>query len=388
MLSFLSSELRLILYIAGLYATFMYWGYLQEKITTSTYISSYDSTRQFEWNYPLVLNLCMASSGSLVAYTVERLSKLPPQKISTQLFALGALSSAIASPIGYSSLKYITYPLMILTKSSKPVPVMVIGLFFYKRTYPWFKYTSVLLLVIGISFFSFAAKNKKSNTNSTLDSNEYPLLKLGFGILLVLVNLCLDGLTNNEQDHVFHNHQATSLEMMKNTNYWQVIYQCLFLLSTWILYQSNSELTHAFVAMGNCPELIRDIIVFCGCAACGQILIFGVIKEFGSLVWITVSITRQLFTILMSVFLFKHQLKAMQWLGIIFVFGGLLLEIVMTQLSNSLPAERESFIEPITPRSHRILDMEENTRPESPRRVNLNGHFVTTSASKKTKKVE
>jgi hypothetical protein len=46
-------------------------------------------------------------------------------------FIKPSLSCAVASPIGYLALEYINFPLMILTKSSKPVPVMMIGILFY-----------------------------------------------------------------------------------------------------------------------------------------------------------------------------------------------------------------------------------------------------------------
>jgi UDP-galactose transporter B1 len=52
-------------------------------------------------------------------------------------------------------------------------------------------------------------------------------------------------------------------------------------------------------------------------------------QEFGSLVWITISITRKLFTILVSVFMFNHSVSAAQWAGIGAVFFGMFLEVLM-----------------------------------------------------------
>ena len=69
--------------------------------------------------------------------------------------------------------------------------------------------------------------------------------------------------------------------------------------------------------------------MFCLCAAVGQVLVFKVMKEFGSLAWITISITRKLFTILFSVFMFGHPIKQVQWLGIACVFLGMIVEVGM-----------------------------------------------------------
>jgi hypothetical protein len=52
-------------------------------------------------------------------------------------------------------------------------------------------------------------------------------------------------------------------------------------------------------------------------------------KEFGSLVWITVSITRKLVTIMLSLLIFKHSVNGTQLLGIFFAASGMLLEIVL-----------------------------------------------------------
>ena len=77
------------------------------------------------------------------------------------------------------------------------------------------------------------------------------------------------------------------------------------------------------------------MIKFYCCACIGQVLLFGLVKEFGALVWVTVSITRNLFTILASVFIFNHSVNISQWIGIALVFTGLGLDIVMNYVNQS-----------------------------------------------------
>jgi UDP-galactose transporter B1 len=149
-----------------------------------------------------------------------------------------------------------------------------------------------------------------------------------YGICLVLLNLSLDGYTSNEQDDIFAKYSASSVEMMKYTNFWQSVYLSGFLVLCRLVFGSDSEASKAWNVFVLCPRVRIDILFFCLCAAVGQILILCVIKEFGSLVWVTVSVTRQLFTILLSVFLFSHPVNRMQWVGVALVFGGLSLEIV------------------------------------------------------------
>lgn len=88
---------------------------------------------------------------------------------------------------------------VILTKSSKPIPVMLIGIIFYRKTYPWYKHVGTLLLCGGIVAFSYWKQSSHSSSsnsgNSSVDDanepdNGYSLL---IGILLVVMNLSLDG---------------------------------------------------------------------------------------------------------------------------------------------------------------------------------------------------
>lgn len=217
--------------------------------------------------------------------------------------------------------------MMILTKSSKPVPVMAIGVIFYGRVYGWYKYASVVLLVWGIYLFTAA---KKAGSDS---SGEVDIKVVLFGMLLVLVNLAMDGYTNNEQDRIFTKYSASPNQMMKYVNIWQCLYQLWYLIIGWFVYGADSEMYRALYAATRCSALVYDIVLFCLCASVGQVLIFNVMKEFGSLAWITISVTRKLFTIVLSVLIFRHKVGVTQWVGVGLVFVGLFLDAAMSYYS-------------------------------------------------------
>jgi UDP-galactose transporter B1 len=328
----LPGELRLVLYVVGLYATFIYWGYLQEKLTSIKY-STYVGDEEKEWDFPFALNFFMAMAGFLVAALIELMQSAGP-KISLMVFWKAALTCAMASPVGYASLKYITFPMMILTKSSKPVPVMLIGILLYRRKFPWYKYVSVALVCGGITLFSAMKKSSKAE-----DPSKSELTSLLFGVFLVLINLALDGFTNNEQDEIFNKYKATSIQMMKNTNVWQAIFILAYLVGMYAVLGADSELAKAVDVLTTCPGVQSDITLFCLCASVGQVLIFAVMKEFGSLAWITIAVTRKLFTILVSVFMFNHTVLPLQWAGISAVFTGLILESMMKYVDQKADAK-------------------------------------------------
>lgn len=325
-------EVRLAFYVISLYTVFITWGILQERVTTSKYYTSSIGSDVYIWRYPIVLNFVMTACASATAALVESFLPNPHSKtIPFTVYWKAGLTSALASPIGYHSLRFITYPMMILTKSSKPVPVMAIGALFYRKRYEFHKYISVVLICGGISLFmGFSGKAKAGD------------VKVGFsfqlfGLSLVLINLLLDGVTSNEQDRLFTKHAKglTALGMMKGTNGWQALYMGLYLIFTLLLHGHSSDLIQALVMIKDCIGLGRDILIFCGCACLGQLLLFALVKEFGSLVWVTIAVTRQLLTIMISVVLFGHPMASLQWMGVLLVFSGLGLEIAWNYLKKA-----------------------------------------------------
>lgn len=332
MLASFHKEIRFIGLILGLYASFIYWGYLQEKLTSITY-QSY-SGESYVWDSPISLNFFMAGSACLAAAIVEQMFPIG-ETISFLQYSKAALSLAIASPLGYASLKYINFPLMMLTKSSKPIPVMLMGVLFYGNSYPWFKYVSVLMLCGGIGLFSIMQNSKNRGSD---DSGSYRML---IGLALVGANLFLDGYTNNEQDVLFKKYKITVYQMMKNINMWQLIYMAAWLLCGYIAYGEESQGYKAAYMFLVCPQLRIDIVVFGICASTGQLLIFTVMKEFGSLLWITISITRKFITVISSVFLFNHVVVPLQWAGVAAVFAGMLLEVGMNYASKKPSLEQK-----------------------------------------------
>jgi UDP-galactose transporter B1 len=262
----LSTEVKLCFYITGIYSVFIYWGYLQEKLTSQNYVVDISSTGELitmRWKFACALNMCMAIACFMVALLFELLSEgisSQRKKPSPLVFWKAAVSSALASPIGYEALQYINYPMMVLTKSSKPVPVMFIGTVFYNRRYPWYKYVSILMLVTGISMFTaFKSSAKVIATDASQDSDTTTTMTLLFGVFLVLVNLSLDGYTNNEQDDIFKRYEATSLDMMKYVNMWQGLYLFTYLVGMWVMsgQSPSSEISSAYAMGMSSPEVLR-----------------------------------------------------------------------------------------------------------------------------------
>lgn len=94
MWSKIPTELRLVFYIGGLYSSFIYWGFLQEKITATKYTLDNNIEETYRWHYAFALNVFMALATYVVASIGEILS---PSKVDIPLlaFAKPAISCAM-----------------------------------------------------------------------------------------------------------------------------------------------------------------------------------------------------------------------------------------------------------------------------------------------------
>lgn len=85
---------------------------------------------------------------------------------------------------------------------------------------------------------------------------------------------------------------------------------------------STNELSSALTFIRTNPSVGKDILLFAVCGAVGQIFIYYTLAKFSSLLLVTVTVTRKMLTMMLSVLWFGHRLTGMQWVGVGLVFGG------------------------------------------------------------------
>ncbi|KAG0313700.1 UDP-galactose transporter [Dissophora globulifera] len=308
--------LRLTACVVGIYSCFLTWGYYQEKVSTTPY-----GQDALKFKFFIFLNLIQALFASFIAFIYLRLFQhkhlARPSKPLTIKYLQVAFIGVIASPFSYAALKHIDYPTMVLTKSCKLIPVMFMNILLYRRKFPLYKYICVALVTIGVSGFMLWAPvdehkiSKKGAVNSSL-----------YGLFLVVINLTLDGVTNSTQDQIFHAFKVSGQQMMCFMNLFMSGYMTLWLVfNPW-----NTELASAIAFCQTHPAIIKDIIMFSICGAVGQCFIFYTLEQYGSLSLVTVTVTRKLFTILLSVVAYGHELNLEQWACVAVVFSGIGLE--------------------------------------------------------------
>jgi UDP-galactose transporter B1 len=308
--------------VVGIYACFLTWGVLQERISTTPYGEKKDG----RFRYFIFLNMIQSFLASTVAFsclTITRKSITDNVDLSLiKSLIQVAFVGTIGPPFGYESLKHIDYPTIILGKSCKLVPVIMMNVILYRKKFPFYKYIVVFLVTVGVSLFMLL--QPVSEKKKTMASNSL------YGIILLSTNLLIDGVTNSTQDQIFHKFKITGLQMMFFMN----LFGGTFTLS-YLLLPNNPELGNAIEFCGKYPEVFKDIILFSLCGAIGQCFIFFTLQNFGSLVVVTITVTRKLFTMLISIFWFDHHLSIGQWFAVALVFSGIGLESYIKKLDNS-----------------------------------------------------
>lgn len=251
-----------------------------------------------------------------------------------RLYALVALVASVAAPFGFLALSHISFPTLLLGKSCKLVPVMAVNVLLYRRKYPLHKYALVGLVTAGIWAF-MAFKPAKAGKVGGRESSSL------IGLVLLAINLLLDGVTNATQDHIFASFGGLDGPQMM---LWMNVFSTLFTFTALIFPFSLTpsfllpvsalgpnphvnELSSALSFIANHPSVKTDILLFGLSGSIGQLFIFATLSLYGSLTLVTITVTRKMMTMLLSVFVFDHKLAKGQWAGVGMVFGAVAMEV-------------------------------------------------------------
>ncbi|KAI6123455.1 UAA transporter family-domain-containing protein [Pisolithus croceorrhizus] len=134
-------------------------------------------------------------------------------------------------------------------------------------------------------------------------------------------------------DEIFLRYKVTGQQMM----FWMNIFSVLLnlILGTLplpyipVLHPSSdarSELASALAFVREHPSIVVPLLQFSLTSALGQLFIFETLQHFGSLTLVTITLTRKMFTMILSVVVYSHWLTAGQWVGATIVFAGISVE--------------------------------------------------------------
>jgi hypothetical protein len=244
-------------YVAGLQGTYLAWGVLQEQMMTQSYGTDEDGNpiRFKNSQYLVFLNrgLALMISYVWILVTVQPRHRAPLYK-----YSFPSMANVMSSWCQYEALKYVSFPTQVLAKSTKIIPVMIMGKFVQSKTYPVYEYVCAILLSIGVALFFFSRAEEEGNLSQEDDVPSGLVLVFGAflligymvfdrcgagscGVLLLIAPFCFPSthtrthplacsFTSNYQSAMFKSYKVSSYQMMNGVN----IFSCIFTLWTLI----------------------------------------------------------------------------------------------------------------------------------------------------------
>jgi UDP-galactose transporter B1 len=199
--------------------------------------------------------------------------------------------------------RYVIFPIQVLAKSCKPVPVMLFGAVMGKK-YPFKKYVNVCLIVAGVGLFmgGGGSSSKKSDGDGELSSSNQII-----GIVLLFISLCFDGGTGAYEDKLMSVHSVGPFDLMYNIQLGKTIIAGVALL---VLNQ-----VHVFMQM--CQDMGFVLVALGLTGAMGQVFIFVTISKFGALTCSIIGLARKVTTLVASIYFYGHHLNGVQIAGLV-----------------------------------------------------------------------
>lgn len=240
---------------------------------------------------------------------------------------------------------------MVLGKSCKLIPVMLMNVLLYRRRFAPHKYLVVALVTLGISMFMGFGDKKVGHGKGTGGDAKSQGSSF-IGMLYLLINLGIDGATNSTQDEIFDKYAVTGQQMMFWINLMctcvTTVLALLPLPYIPVLHPSDgwrSEVTIVREFIREYPGVLYPLAQFSLTGSLGQLFIFETLQHFGSLTLVyvfnfclcglrlflhrTITLTRKMFTMLLSVIVYNHKLSGGQWAGAGVVFAGISVEALV-----------------------------------------------------------
>lgn len=207
----------------------------------------------------------------------------------------------------------VSFPIVTLAKSGKMIPVMLGSLILGGASYTLREYLAVLAIIGGTIAVSLG---KKSN------AGENSLLGLSF----IALSLTCDGITGGLQKKIMRDCSAVGVKPKSyDFMFWTNLYMAIA-AAVISLFLEELQLGAQYCIEN--PALFEKLLKFGVCSAIGQSFIFYTITNFDPLVCTTVTTTRKILSVILSIVMKGHVLTTQGWAGLALASGGILSELL------------------------------------------------------------
>lgn len=185
----------LLISVVGMMSTLTLYGITLEYVTSG-------EKKLHEISFLFVTTTIYA----LTAFVARDIFGEKRSEISKYKFLTLSLTSIASTFTSVRSLRYVIYPVQILFKSCKAVPVMLFGVILGKN-YSMKKYVNVIIITCGVALFmgGGSSTSKGGSSDSTM-----------IGFLMLSISLCFDGATGAYEEKLMANDHLGPFDLMFN----------------------------------------------------------------------------------------------------------------------------------------------------------------------------
>lgn len=355
-----SDNLKLLYCFCGLLGSYLVWGLIQEKIMTRTYqisngfleanphlphnlikfepyggggnvtTEAVSGTHRIRFQNSQFLVFINRILGFLVATTILLVQERKnlrayffenPQPPFYQ-YLYSSLSNTLSAWCQYEALKFVSFPLQVLSKSCKMIPILLMSQLVRKVKHKRSEWLFAFAISLGMFIFLMNEHKQMSSGHhhhTTVDTSSSSWSALTSGIIILALYLLFDSFTSNWQNVLLDRYNMSHTHMMAATNLFSI------LLTSISLVQQNIFVT-AFRVLGEVHELFRDALLLSVCSAIGQTFIFYTIKHFGAVTFTLIMTLRQVFAIILSCIAYSHPLSIFGFFGIFVVMASVFVQ--------------------------------------------------------------
>lgn len=302
-----SNGIKLIFGAGGIYAAFLYYGSLQEDVFR--YVDAHGTSFKQAW----FLQVLEALANVVIGFIGMRIAG-STRNVPLRMFAISGASQVSSKACTSLALASgLSFPVATLAKSGKMAPVMGGSLLLGGESYAVREYLQVLAIIGGTAIVSMGKKKGKDAGSSVM------------GVAYITLALILDGVTAGYQKRL----QRDMADIgVKPKPYDFMFWTNLFMCGTALMISlGNMELFSGWAFCVANPEIFSKIVQFSICSAIGQSFIFYTLANFDPLILTTVTTTRKIFSVLLSIFFKGHSLSFMGWCGINLASLGIISEL-------------------------------------------------------------
>ena len=322
-----STNLRFASLAIGVWVSFLVFGFMQEFLTSNAY-----GPEKEKFTHTQALVAAQAFSNVLVsaaAIGMEGSNSSRGKKVSKWTagvplkdWFIVAGSYFLAHSFGLAALKYIIYPLQVVIRSCKAVPVMLGEIIFAKAQPSLAKTIGVILLSAGVGLFTFSSESGGSRSSTSA--------WVLYGASLALAALVCDAVYGPYQNKIVAKYKASSWVLMFNMNLFELIFAVVADLAT----SSHLQETWAFLER-HPVEFGYRALLFCASMSLGNVFIYKIQSEFGALSVTKTTTVRKLVSLVVSISWFGHPLTYLHYLAIALVFAAPLVEQQILRLEKT-----------------------------------------------------